>query len=470
VKRRRTTQNPQNTQAKMFSAGSVVFALIVVIVFVAGCGKKGAPLPPLVKLPAAPADLAAERRGGTVDLSFTVPSVNMDGTRPANVSQAVVYAITAPITVPPLSDADLLKYGTKVGSVQVKAPRDPNLTAVADDPADEVEAPEGPGLDQGAVARLAETLTDEMESVVEVPRKKSEPRAPVVADDAGRPLLGPPPTGPVRTYAAFGTSTRGKKGPLSPRVSVPLVPPPPPPSASTITYDEKSVTVTWTSATSRAAASNNNLPSQPMRETAVTDARMPVILAARVIGLGQPLVDFGVHDTLPSRVIGFTQPAITYNVYDATIPDGAVRLTKTPLTVSTYSDGRIVWGETRCYVVVAVQTVAGATMESEAPPAVCAMLVDTFPPAAPSGINAIASAGAINLIWEPNAERDLAGYLVLRGVEPAETLESVTPAPIAEPSFKDAVQPGVAYVYAVRAVDKAGNASAVSARVVETAR
>ena len=112
----------------------------------------------------------------------------------------------------------------------------------------------------------------------------------------------------------------------------------------------------------------------------------------------------------------------------------------------------------------------GATIESDAPPAICETLVDTFPPAAPKGMNAIATDGAINLIWEPNAEKDLAGYIVLRGVEPAETLESITPAPIAEPSFKDTVKPGIAYVYAVRAVDKAGNPSPSSARVVETAR
>jgi fibronectin type 3 domain-containing protein len=185
-------------------------------------------------------------------------------------------------------------------------------------------------------------------------------------------------------------------------------------------------------------------------------------------GAAAPATDGG--DVLPSRMTGFTRPAITYNVYDATVPDGAIKLTKTPLTEPKYSDSRIVWGEKRCYVVVAAQTVAGATIESEAPPPACDTLVDTFPPAAPSGINAIASEGAINLIWEPNAEKDLAGYIVLRGVEPAETLEPVTPAPIAEPSYKDTVQPGVAYVYAVRAVDKAGNTSTSSARVVETAR
>jgi len=132
-------------------------ALCGLCVPVLGCGKKGPPLAPLIKLPLPPGDLTAARRGNTVDLSFSVPGVNTDGTRPANVERADVYAITAPETVPPLSDANLLKFGTKVATVAVKAPRDPNLTADADDPSDEVDAPEGVGLDQGALARNQRT-------------------------------------------------------------------------------------------------------------------------------------------------------------------------------------------------------------------------------------------------------------------------------------------------------------------------
>ena len=60
--------------------------MLVVVLLCVACGKKGPPLPPLVKLPVAPLDLAAERRGSTVDLQFTVPSVNTDGSRPANVA------------------------------------------------------------------------------------------------------------------------------------------------------------------------------------------------------------------------------------------------------------------------------------------------------------------------------------------------------------------------------------------------
>ena len=407
-------------------------ALCAVLAFnVVACGKKGPPLAPLVKLPVPPADLAAARRGNAVDLSFTVPAVNTDGTRPANVASADVYAITAPATVPPLSDASLLKFGTKVGTVEVKAPRDPDLTADADDPSDEVDAPQGPGLDQGAVARVKEPLTPDMLTPVAVPPDKNAPAAPAAAR-TGAPLLGPPPTVPVRTYVAFGTSTRGRKGPLSKRVTVPLVPPPPPPSGAAIKYDETAISLTWSLAAAAAVAPDGDL--------------------------------------LPSRPVGATRPAITYNVYDATNPGAAIKLTATPLDAPKYSDARMVWGEKRCYTIVAAETIDGATIESEAPPATCDTLVDTFPPAVPKDLKAISSEGAINLIWEPNVERDLAGYIVLRGAEPAETLQPITPAPIVEPSFKDNVQPGIAYVYAVRAVDKAGNASGPSGRVVETAR
>ena len=432
MKRRRTTQNPLNTQSKRVSAGSAVSALIVVFLCVS-CGKKGPPLAPLVKLPVPPADLAAARRGDTVDLSFTVPGVNTDGSRPANVASAEVYAITAPITVPPLSDANLLKFGTKVGTVPVKAPRDPNLTADADDPSDEVDAPEGPGLDQGAVARLKEPLTRDTLTPVTVPADKNAPPAPADARTDG-PLLGPPPAVPVRTYAAFGTSARGRKGPLSKRVIVPLVPPPPSTSGATIAYDEGAITLTWPPTGGGAPPASGDPP-------------------------------------LPSRPIGVpARPAITYNVYDTSHPDAPVKLTATPLDATTYSDKRIVWGEKRCYIVVAAEKTEGATIEGDASPAACETLVDTFPPAAPKDLKAISSEGAINLIWEPNAEKDLAGYIVLRGVEPTETLKPISEAPVVEPSFRDAVQPGIAYVYAVRAVDKAGNASGPSPRVVETAR
>lgn len=413
--------------------------VVVALCALGACGKKGPPLPPLVKLPVAPPEIMAERRGNTVDLQFVIPSVNTDGSRPANVASAEVYAITAPANTPTTyTDSQILKYGTKVATLEVKAPRDPNLTTDPDEPGDEVEAPEGAGLDQGATARVEEPLTRNLLKPVTVP---PDPRAPPsaspppIADASTGPLVGPSPVAPSRTYAAVGVSTRGKRGPLSRRVTVPLVPPPPSPSTPTMSYDENAVTLEWT---------------PPAASSSAGDAAQ--------------------QDALPSHPLLTTRADMVYMVYDVSNPDAPVRLTTSPVAEPKYSDARMTWGEKRCYTVRAAERVGGALIESDPAPPRCETLEDTFPPAEPKGLTAIASEGAINLIWEPNSEKDLAGYLVLRGATADQALTPLTPAPIGETSFRDAVPAGATYVYAVKAVDRAGNASAPSARVTETAR
>ena len=98
---------------------------------------------------------------------------------------------------------------------------------------------------------------------------------------------------------------------------------------------------------------------------------------------------------------------------------------------------------------------------------------DTFPPAAPKGLSVVAAPGTMSLSWDRNTELDLGGYLVLRGEAAGETLQPLTPAPVAGTSFEDkTVTAGVRYAYAIVAVDQAvpPNRSPQSARVEETAR
>ena len=114
-----------------------------------------------------------------------------------------------------------------------------------------------------------------------------------------------------------------------------------------------------------------------------------------------------------------------------------------------------------------------AVIEGEASPPQCVTPRDQFAPAAPSGLAAVPTAGQISLIWDANTEKDLAGYLVLRGEGADGPLAAITPAPIKETSYRDiTVKPGVRYVYAVVAVDTATppNTSPQSARVEDTAR
>ena len=135
--------------------------------------------------------------------------------------------------------------------------------------------------------------------------------------------------------------------------------------------------------------------------------------------------------------------------------------------------GPVPFGEERCFVVRPTDQVAGAAVIGPASPAGCVTPVDTFPPAAPARLVAIAGVGVVNLIWEANAEPDLAGYVVLRGEAPGGTLQALTPSPIRETTYRDqTAAPGVRYVYAVVALDRAmpPNVSGQSNRVEEAAR
>jgi len=99
---------------------------------------------------------------------------------------------------------------------------------------------------------------------------------------------------------------------------------------------------------------------------------------------------------------------------------------------------------------------------------------DVFPPAAPTGLVAVASAGengtgpSIDLNWEPVTETDLAGYIVYR--REGGEWQRVSPAtPAIAPAFHDAhVEPGHSYRYAVSAVSKSGHESERSAEAEET--
>ncbi|HET8637111.1 MAG TPA: fibronectin type III domain-containing protein, partial [Acidobacteriaceae bacterium] len=97
---------------------------------------------------------------------------------------------------------------------------------------------------------------------------------------------------------------------------------------------------------------------------------------------------------------------------------------------------------------------------------------DLFPPATPTGLQAVADpeAHAIDLSWQPGTEADLAGYRVYRreagtSAQP----QRVSGAVEAAPSFHDAgAQPGHTYWYSVSAVDKDSNESPRSAEVEES--
>jgi fibronectin type 3 domain-containing protein len=105
-------------------------------------------------------------------------------------------------------------------------------------------------------------------------------------------------------------------------------------------------------------------------------------------------------------------------------------------------------------------------------PAVTVITHDVFPPAIPSGLQAVFSGPGqtpyIDLIWAPDTDADLAGYHVYRretsGAPVKIKLELVK-----TPAYRDAnVASGKTYWYSVSAVDLHGNESARSDETSET--
>jgi len=100
---------------------------------------------------------------------------------------------------------------------------------------------------------------------------------------------------------------------------------------------------------------------------------------------------------------------------------------------------------------------------------------DVFPPAVPTGLQAVYSGEGqkpfIDLIWAPVASADLAGYNVYRreaGASAAAAIK-VNAELVKTPSYRDtAVSPDKTYVYSVSAVDVRGNESAKSEEANET--
>lgn len=434
-----------------------IAAIALVIVFAAACGKKGPPLAPFVRVPAPVDTVTAQRIGDDVYVSFPVPQANVDGQQPAEIASLEVYAITA--TSPPETD-EQRELATLVATLPVQ-PILPELPA----PPAGVEVPPipaPPGVDRATPAVVRETLTAEHRIAIELPPNPATlaQAAPPDQEPLPGPLVAPAPTElPRRYYFVVGVSPRGRKSPASVPVPVPLDAASSAPAAPTVSFTETTMTITWS-------------PSVDARSAAFAAPAPPANLTPPV-----PVIP-----PLPARSLGFQSEATTYHLFE--VPPAAAAenpfaiavpapLTPQPLALTEHIISGVTFGTERCFIVRPVDRMAGAVVMGQASPRTCVTPADTFPPAAPRSLAAIAGEGVISLIWEPNTEADLAGYLVLRGDAPGDTLRAITPEPVTATTYRDTTaRAGARYVYVVVAVDRATpqNVSPQSNRVEETAR
>ena len=485
------------------------FLCALAVIVTAACGKKGPPLAPFARVPAAVATVTGVSIGRDVYLSFAVPVADIDGEKPADVTSLKVYAVTAE-KAPDPSDKKHLDLATLIATVPVR-PIMPELPPAPDGtPLPPLPLPPGVNRDDTVVVR--EEITAAALAPVVLPLTKTElalqkalaEMPEVETGPIAGPLVAPPPTKlPHRYYFVIGISSRERKSLASTPIAVTLDAGASAPGTPLVTYTESAMTITWEpppdarTATMQPpvtvvpvvvpanASPGNTSPTGVPSGGAVTPVTGNVTPAAPAAP---------VRPILTAKSLGFTSEATTYHVYQVPTADDVLEpgakplpdleanpfaltlpkpLTPAALAVTETVITGVTFGKEHCFFVRAVDNVYGAVVQSPASPTTCVSPVDTFPPAAPLSLAAIVGEGVISLIWEPNTEKDLAGYLVLRGDAPGDTLRAITPEPVVGTTYRDTTaRPGTRYAYVVVAVDRAmpQNVSAQSNRVEEAAR
>ena len=483
-------------------AAHVAVVLTALGAVTVACGKKGPPLAPLHLVPAAVAEVSVRRVADRARLRFVLPSRNENGPGRLELDHVEIYAMTIPANSIEPSLHELMTKERLVGEIAVR----PLLEEGEAAPPDE-KRPE-----PGTPVTFDEELTKQ--KLTPVPVQTPPPAAAGASGAAGTAaaVAAAAATAAATPPAAAGTATAAGAPATPPAQAPPTAPPVTPAPATAATEPAATAPATAAPATPATAGSTAAAaPGQPATGTpgaapaaqapvrpAVAGPPKPVTLpyerrlyVVRGVtrqgrpGAVSPLTSLPLVGLAPAPKnvrVRFTETALTvewdpeatataYNVYRG--EDLLQPVNPAPLKSPAFEQAGVTFGQEQCYRIRSASSLEPAIIEGEPSAPQCVTPRDQFPPAAPRGLAAVPTAGQISLIWDANTEKDLAGYVLLRGEGADGPLAAITPAPIKETSYRDtSVKPGVRYVYVVVAVDTATpqNMSPQSARVEETAR
>lgn len=376
----------------------------------AGCAAMGPPRPPSLELPKPPEDLRALRKGDHVILTWTVPALTTD-------HQSV--RSFGPTRICRGSEAILKECGTPVGEAAPVSPASSNPPSRASRP------PASPRLSSRASKAAQKTVATYTDTLFS---------GSLHAETFG-----------VATYAVEVLNAIGHGAGLSNQARVPLA---------------------------------RTLPA-------------PADFAAETTGQGVVL-------SWKSALVGFANPnpvSYVYRVFRRELAGKATLVGEVPVIGTTnlsLTDPSIEWEQTYYYHVEAVTVIAGAALpalegadhkkkdEAGAPKTVESapkkieiegddsaevkvFVHDVFPPAVPAELQAVFSGpgqeAAIDLVWAPVTDLDLAGYNVYRR-EAGGAAAKVNRELVKTPAYRDGnVASGKSYLYSVSAVDVRGNES-----------
>jgi hypothetical protein len=463
------------------------------------CGQKGPPLAPLHLVPAAVSEMSVRRVADRARIRFVLPSRNENGPGRLELDHVEIYAMTIPANSVEPSLRELMTTDRRVGEIAVR----PVLEEGEAAPPDE-KRPEA-----GTPVTFDEELTTQKLTPVPVTTPAALPPATAAAPGAAATTAGAPTTTAATAPATTAPATAAAAAApatTAPAAAAPATTAPTATAPATTTPAAAPAAGTpapappATAGSATVAAPSQTPPVKPGGPPAPAAVAVPPkpatvpyerrLYVARGVtrqgrpGAVSPLTSLPLVGLAPPPAnvrVRFTETVLTvewdpqatataYNVYRG---DELLQpVNPAPLKSPVFEQAGITFGQEQCYRVRSAASLEPAIIEGEASPPQCVTPRDQFAPAAPRGLAAVPTTGQISLIWDANTEKDLAGYIILRGETP-EALAAITPAPIKETSYRDTtVKPGVRYVYAIVATDTATppNVSAQSARVEETAR
>ena len=232
------------------------------------------------------------------------------------------------------------------------------------------------------------------------------------------------------TYGIEVLNAAGRGAGLSNQVQVSLVRTPPPPQNFAARVTGQGVVPTWT----------NNIPA------ASPTARVQYVYRV-----------YRRPEESPQQILAGEIPAGG---------EGSLSLT----------DSGIEWEKTYEYraetvTLIAQENKPEVEVEGDDTPEIKVFAHDIFPPAAPSGLQAVSSGPGqkpfVDLVWAPVTDVDLDGYNVYRHEEGG-TAVRLNAEPVKTPAYRDeSVPSGKRYFYSVSAVDVRGNESGRSEEASE---
>jgi hypothetical protein len=307
-------------------------APLIAALAVVACGKAGPPLPPLRPMPGRIVDATANRTGDRIVVRFTVPPANADGTTPSAIERVEIYEGTVAAGAPAPTAAQLIVPKNLKARVNVRRPPPEGETPPP-------PPPPGAGPLPGEPASYEETLA---------------------AAERG-------PDAPVRYFVAVPVAGRDRRGAPSGVLALNVAADPAPPADLHTTYDEKTLTLSWTAASGTSyrvfGAQNANGAGlsgpAPISggefTTPVEFGRERCFVVRSVVASGSATVDgppsapacATPEDTFPPGYLVLR----TEGTGDTLLP-----LMTTPIAATSYKDTTAARGATYTYAVVAVDS------------------------------------------------------------------------------------------------------------------